>query len=253
VAVAVIVLLVVLLMRYIAIRGQLRKEKSENLNRNLLNLKLKALRAQMNPHFTFNVMNSIQHFILHRNEESAHRYLSKFSKLMRAILNNSEKDTVSIAEEIKALELYLELESMRFEQGFSYAIVIDRNIDVQRVHIPSMLIQPFVENALIHGILPSQKKGKLTVEIRLEDNRLLCIIEDNGVGRAKAMEKKKAGHKSFGTSITKERLSTINALHNSTLSEKTIDLYDASGQATGTRVEIYIPLMKPYEDESDHY
>jgi len=237
-----LLIIVAALVRYFSRRQQQRKAKNETLNRNLMNLKLKALRAQMNPHFIFNVMNSIQHFIMHKDEESAHRYLSKFSRLVRVILNNSEKDAVSIGEEVVALELYLQLESMRFEQAFHYEIKIDPAIDQQEVHIPSMLIQPYVENAIHHGIYSSPRKGDILVEIRRDGDTLVCIIEDNGIGRKGAAHKKKSGHKSFGTTITKERLVTLNALHNSSLSEKIIDLYNQDGAPAGTRVEIYIAL-----------
>jgi len=220
-----------------------QENKQEEINRLLLNLKLKALRAQMNPHFTFNVINSIQHFILYKNDEAAHRYLSKFSKLIRTILNNSEENTVPLSEEIKALELYLELEAMRFEEQFEYELIIDEELDVSKTKIPSMLIQPYVENAIKHGILPSLKLGKIKIDICKHHNSLKCTVEDNGVGRAKSSaENKNPEYRSFGTSITKERLSVINELYNSELSEIVIDLEDMEGNAMGTKVEIYIPF-----------
>lgn len=249
-----LVVLAVTVIRYRLKLSQKIKERDNELNRNLLTLKLKALRAQMNPHFTFNVMNSIQHFILSKDEESAHRYLSKFSRLIRTILNNSESDTVPLAEEMKALELYLELESMRFDHAFSYQIEMDKAMDPARIRVPSMLMQPYVENAILHGILPLKTGGKIRVRLWEDGPLLKCVIEDNGVGRAKAAETQKhKEHKSFGTAITKERLSTINALHNSFMSENVEDLYDEEGRPAGTRIVIYIPLIKTDEHESDHY
>jgi ligand-binding sensor domain-containing protein len=223
---------------------QLREEKITDLNKTLMSLKLKALRAQMNPHFTFNVMNSIQHFIATKDGEAANRYLSRFSKLIRLILNNSEKSLVPIADEIKALELYLELEAMRFEECFEYSITIDKSIDVLEVEIPSMLIQPYVENSIKHGILTSDRPGIIKIDILKQDMFLKCTIEDNGIGRSKSyFANKNSAHKSFGTAITQERLAAINALNNINLSEKVIDLEDENGNALGTRVEIYIPFI----------
>lgn len=232
-----------LLLRYRLKRIQQRKEKIEDLNKTLTSLRLKALRAQMNPHFTFNVMNSIQHFIASNNSEAANRYLSRFSRLIRLILNNSERTVVPLADEIKALELYLELEAMRFEERFEYRITVDKSIDTLEVEIPSMLIQPYVENSIKHGILNLKHTGCIKIDIQREDNIIKCLIEDNGVGRAESFFKNRNNHhKSFGTIITQERLAAINALNNSQLSERVTDLRDENGNATGTRVEIYIPL-----------
>lgn len=244
--IAMLLLVIFLAMLFFRYRINLVKDqelKNAELHKTFLNLKLKALRAQMNPHFTFNVMNSIQHFILTNDEDSAHRYMSKFSKLIRAILNNSEKNTIPVAEEIKALELYLELEAMRFDESFSYEIIIDKTIDPEVIGIPSMLIQPYVENAIMHGILPLKAKGKIKVEITIYNDLLKCVIEDNGIGRAKsAGQNKSRQHRSMGISLTAERLIVINELNSSNLSEKIIDLTDENGNASGTRVEIYIPI-----------
>lgn len=236
-------LIVVFIIRYRVNKAHREEEKNLSLYKVLMGLKLKALRAQMNPHFTFNVMNSIQHFILNKDEESAIRYLSKFSKLIRAILNNSEKNTITVSEELKVLELYLDLEAMRFEQRFDYEIVVDEKIDREAVEIPSMLIQPYVENAVKHGILPQSQKGKIKIELVQIEKVIKCVIIDNGVGRVKAGETKESDeHKSFGTNITQERLAVINELYNSKLSETITDLYDEQGNAIGTRVEIFIPI-----------
>ncbi|HET8963684.1 MAG TPA: histidine kinase, partial [Chitinophagales bacterium] len=224
-------------------RIQQRREKIDNLNKTLVSLKLKALRAQMNPHFTFNVMNSIQHFIANNDGEAANRYLSRFSKLLRLILNNSEKNMIPIADEIKALELYLDLEAMRFEERFEYQIIVDQSIDILETEIPSMLIQPYVENSIKHGILNLNKPGILKITIEKQDHLLKCVIEDNGIGRSSSVFINKGStHKSFGTLITQERLATINALNNSMLSENVIDIEDDNGNALGTKVEIYIPF-----------
>lgn len=254
-ALLVLLILAIRIVQYRYKIDQREKEKINALNNNLLDLKLKALRAQMNPHFIFNVMNSIQHFILNKNEISVHRYISKFSRLIRAILNNSETNAVSIAEEIKALKLYLELETMRFEDKFKSDIIIDPAIDENLSMIPSMLLQPYVENSLLHGILPlTGKDGVITVEIQKEESHLKCVITDNGIGRVKSNENKKnKTHKSFGTSITQERLSTLYALQQQFMSETVTDLYDADGKPAGTQVTIYIPLITNKTDESNYH
>ncbi|HLP12734.1 MAG TPA: two-component regulator propeller domain-containing protein [Flavobacteriales bacterium] len=163
-AAGVFIYLVFVLLRYRFKRIQQQKEKNASLERSLLSLRLKALQAQMNPHFIFNVMNSIQHFIAYKNDEAAARYLSKFSRLVRTILQNSEETTVTVSEEIKALELYLELEAMRFEEAFTYTVWVDPGINSETTKIPSMLIQPYVENAILHGILPLKSGGELKIE-----------------------------------------------------------------------------------------
>jgi ligand-binding sensor domain-containing protein len=232
-----------IMIRFRLKRVQLRNEKITDLNKTLMSLKLKALRAQMNPHFTFNVMNSIQHFIASNNGEAANRYLSRFSRLIRLILNNSERTVVPLADEIKALELYLELEVMRFEERFEYKITVDNSIDILEAEIPSMLIQPYVENSIKHGILNLSRPGIIKIDIEKQENFIKCTIEDNGVGRSESFFRNKGNlHKSFGTIITQERLAAINALNNSQLTEKITDLQDELGNATGTRVEIYIPF-----------
>ena len=232
---------VFLIVKFRLKKTQDQKHKNEEINRVLLSLKLKALRAQMNPHFIFNVMNSIQHFVLYKNNEAAHRYLSKFAKLIRTILNNSDKNMIPLSEELKALELYLDLEAMRFEKRFYYEIKIDSDVDTFRTEIPSMLIQPYVENAVKHGILHSANVGQIKIEIVKQDNFLKCSIEDNGVGMEASFENKNLEYRSFGTSITKERLLIINELYNNKLTENVINLYDDNGKALGTKVEIFIP------------
>lgn len=235
--------LVFLLFRYRLNLVRRREARINELNRALLNLKLKALRAQMNPHFTFNVMNSIQHFILEKDEESAHRYLSKFAKLVRIILQHSEEESISLQEEIKALELYLDLEVMRFENSFDYTIHVDDTVDTLKTMIPSMLMQPYVENSIKHGLPLLKEKGKISIIIQDLGNELKFVIEDNGVGREKtgAQSLMTKEHRSFGTSITQERLSVIGELNNIELTQKTIDLKNDRGEPVGTRVEIYIP------------
>jgi len=225
--------------------GQVKE--TENLKVRVATNELKALRSQMNPHFIFNSLNSIQHFIVHNDEVSAGKYLNTFAKLIRTILNNSEKATTSIREELDSLKLYLELEALRFENKFEYKIVVDPGFDLDYQEVPTMLIQPFAENAILHGLLPKKGNGKLEIHVSQEENHILCAITDNGIGRKKALEMKENSlrktQKSFGMKITQDRLELLNYIHKSALSIRIIDLQDEQGNAVGTRVEIYIPVF----------
>jgi ligand-binding sensor domain-containing protein len=208
---------------------------------------LKALRAQINPHFIFNSLNSIQHFIVENDNDEASRYLNKFAKLFRMILNNSEKSTVSVQEEIDMLQIYLELESMRFNNKFDYEFVVDPKIDPDYEQIPPMLLQPYIENSILHGLTPKKERGKLTIKINTTGSFLICSIEDNGIGRKlsgeiKTSPKASEKYRSMGMKITQDRLSLLNSINNSELSMNVSDLYNEKGEAAGTRVDIYIPI-----------
>ncbi|MBC7864878.1 MAG: histidine kinase, partial [Bacteroidia bacterium] len=206
---------------------------------------LKALRTQMSPHFVFNAINSVQHFITSNDPDSSQRYLSKFAKLIRYVVDNSKPGAIPLERELEAITLFMDIEALRFENRFEYEIIIDKKIDQGFVHIPSMLIQPYIENAIWHGLMHKKGKGKITVSIQLTDGFIKCTIEDNGVGRKKSLEFKSnqnfRAHKSVGMTITQERLEIINALNNSRLSVSITDLEDKEGTSCGTRVELFIP------------
>ncbi len=210
-------------------------------------IELKALRSQMNPHFVFNSLNSIQHYIFNSKSDEAVKYLNKFAKLMRVILNNSDKPTVAIEDDLEALKLYLELEQMRFEDKFEYTFVVDENVDLDYDIMPPMLLQPYVENAILHGLTPRKDKGLLTITIRNEEQFIVCTITDNGIGRKKAAEIKRTmpgnKHKSLGMKITEERLRILNEISQSKHSVKIIDLINDDGSAAGTTVELYVPIL----------
>ncbi|MBC7411593.1 MAG: histidine kinase [Bacteroidia bacterium] len=214
----------------------------------LAGYELKALRAQMNPHFIFNALNSIQHFVLSNEPMAANKYLSKFAKLVRNILNNSERSEISLQEEIAQLELYLDLEKLRFEELFFYSIIVQDGLNVNNIEIPTMLIQPYVENAILHGIVPLKKDGKILIMFEIHDQNLLkCTIQDNGIGREKAALLKKNSinkHQSAGTRITQNRLALLNKINNTKLSAITTNVIDADGALNGTLVTLYIPLMQ---------
>lgn len=209
-------------------------------------LELKALRAQMNPHFIFNALNSIQHFIMNSDEDGATKYLNKFARLIRFILNNTERSTVSLEEEVDSLRLYIDLEVLRFENKFTYVIRIDSELNLDFYEVPTMLIQPYVENAILHGLVPKKTPGHLDIEFRADAHHIICTITDDGIGRKASREMKdrsaKPHHRSMGMRITHDRLELLNNVQNSNLSVSITDLTDNSGNAAGTKVQIFIPI-----------
>jgi ligand-binding sensor domain-containing protein len=209
---------------------------------------LKALRAQMNPHFVFNSLNSIQHYILNSKGDQAAKYLNKFAKLIRIILNNSEKPTVTINEEIEALELYLELERMRFDDKFEYSFNVDQSIDGDYDEIPPMLIQPYLENAILHGINPKEGNGHISISIKVVNQFIKISIRDDGIGREKSRAiqslQPAARHKSLGMKITKDRVRILNNLSQSNLNVNIIDLYNDKKESIGTQVDLFIPYVR---------
>lgn len=240
-----VLIAIILLVVFIETRkAQNRKALFEEEKRKVLISELHALRSQMNPHFIFNTLSSIQSFITKNDSKDAVIYLSKFSKLMRATLENTQKQKIPIKDEIETLELYMGLEKLRLNNKFDYEILVDDEIDIQFEEIPPMLVQPYIENAIWHGISHKKGKGIIKISFRLENENLLkCEIEDNGVGRQKAMEmnKEQQKNKSLGMSITKERLEIINSLKDSKLSVSIVDL-EGNNISKGTKIELFIPL-----------
>ncbi|MGM9511601.1 sensor histidine kinase [Larkinella sp. GY13] len=207
-------------------------------------LRLQALKAQINPHFVFNALNSIQHFVMQKNTMEALGYLTKFAKLIRQVLENSVNDRVALADELKALTYYLDLERLRFNGIFTYEIELDDDLDPQLTDVPSMLIQPYVENAILHGLRHRPDDGgQLHIYLLNQVNRLLCVVEDNGIGREAALRfNADRTHISRGTAVTDTRLRLLNARGSDLIHVVTLDLYDANQQPCGTRVELSIPF-----------
>ncbi len=229
------------------------EKKQEELQHKATELEMQALRAQMNPHFIFNCLSSINRFILKNETESASDYLTKFSRLIRMVLNNSKKELIPLDDELEMLRLYLEMERMRFKYSFDYNISFKNEIDPENIFIPPLLLQPFAENAIWHGLLNKEDQGHLTVLLGKENNILSCMIEDNGVGRAKAAELKSKSverNKSLGLQITKERLALLNKDSNETTFFEVEDLYDDKGFANGTRVILKIKIFGQMEEHS---
>lgn len=222
------------------------KRKISEMDRKIAEVTQANLRQQMNPHFIFNTLNSIQYYMYQHDKLATNDYLTKFSSLIRKVLENSQHTTIPIRDEIDALRLYLDLESVRFKGKFEYRINIDEEIDTILYKIPAMLIQPYVENSICHGITPSENKGLLNIEIKLVNNHISCVIEDNGIGRKAANElKNKAdkAHNSLGTQITSSRLDLVNALYGTSLKTIYTDLVNVNGEPAGTRVEINLPIL----------
>jgi LytS/YehU family sensor histidine kinase len=177
---------------------------------------------------------------------ATNNYLTKFSSLMRKVLDNSRHTSVPLSDELSALNLYLELESIRFKDKFEYKITLDDEIDPLMHKVPTMLIQPYVENSICHGLIPKEGNGFVNIDLKLKDDYILCTIEDNGIGREAAKErnlKKEGNHNSLGTQITKSRLDLVNELYGTSLKTIYTDLSGENGESTGTRVEIHIPII----------
>ncbi|SEI74909.1 Sensor histidine kinase, LytS/YehU family [Dyadobacter koreensis] len=212
------------------------------INKMLAESQLMALRAQMNPHFVFNCLNSIQECIVTQKYGEASKYLNKFSKLFRMVLNNSGKNLVTVEEEREVLELYLELEQMRFENSFCYNIIMDETLEEDQISLPSMLVQPYVENALWHGLMHKSGERRLTIEFkRVDEETFVCRIDDNGIGRKKSFELKEKNskskrHESRGLAISQDRIDLLQRQGNHARLTIT-DKYD-EGKAIGTLVEI---------------
>lgn len=208
----------------------------------LLELEARALRSQMNPHFIFNCMNSIKSLIQQNNQDKAIMYLTTFSKLIRTIFQNSDKREISLFDEIETCKLYTQLESMRFGNKFAYQFNIDETIDLKSVQVPALIIQPFIENAIWHGIVPKANGGIVSVSVEQKGDTLCCTIEDNGIGREVSIQNKFKGeptsHQSKGMQLTQARLDLDNALNKRSATVVTTDKKDAEGKSDGTKVVV---------------
>jgi tetratricopeptide (TPR) repeat protein len=212
----------------------------------LAELEMQALRAQMNPHFIFNSLNSINRFILQSNKALASEYLTKFSRLVRLILQNSEAALIPLESELESLQLYLELEAVRFDHQFDYKITIGNELDVSIIKLPPLIIQPYVENAIWHGLMHKEEKGHLVVELFEQDDMLFCKITDDGIGRKKASElksKSASSHKSMGMRITADRIAILQQKKQFDTNIKITDLVLPDGSAGGTEVLLKIPVL----------
>ncbi|HKR06669.1 MAG TPA: histidine kinase [Bacteroidia bacterium] len=218
-----------------------RKRKENMFRKNLAESEMKALRAQMNPHFMFNSLNAIQQMVLNNENDNAFHYLDTYSKLTRKILENSEKKWITVDDEIKFLELYLSIESLRFQHSFKYEIKVDEDVSVHTDKVPAVVVQPYVENAIKHGLLPKENNQELLISFsRNSDDALEIIVEDNGVGRKHSMELKSGnGHQSMGMTITQNRLRLLEGKKENRIFIEDL-VSDKDGFPAGTRVHIII-------------
>lgn len=218
----------------------------QNLNIERLNnmLEIRAIRAQMDPHFIFNCLASVQHLITKEKIDDAEKYIVKFSRLLRMVLENAEKNTVSLDKEIEMLKLYLDLESIRMNENFRYEINVDDALLEDNIKVPTLVIQPFAENAIWHGLAEKKDNRLLRINIEVDKNVLRCIIEDNGVGRKQSGEKNnKKEHESKAVKMITERLKIIRAQSKvAATGIETIDLFDEHQQPAGTKVIIQLPV-----------
>ena len=238
---------------------QLENEKK------LTELEMQALRAQMNPHFIFNCLSSINKFILKNEPDAASDYLTRFSRLIRMVLINSQKPLITLEDELDMLTIYLDMERLRFKNTFDYQIAFTNRVDAGALYIPSLLLQPFCENAIWHGLrhLPvrqagladpqsgRQEQGRLDIVLSMDNKVLNCSITDNGIGRQKAAEiKSKSAEekKSMGLKITTERLILLNRDKKLHTFYEIEDVEDESGNSNGTKVILKISIKESVEE-----
>lgn len=222
---------------------QRKRLKAEQIS---ISMEQRLLRAQMNPHFLFNSLASIQNYIINENTDQASIYLSRFSQLVRNILDSSAEEYVSLEKEIETIQNYLELQKVRYAGKFDFNIEVDDRIDEENMMIPPMLAQPFIENSIEHGVKYRETMGHIEVRFRLEDGLIRFEVEDDGVGRERAHEiesKRGIKHRSMATSITVDRLASINKKLKRKIRMEIIDLKDASGKSCGTKVTFGIPVV----------
>ncbi|NNF36748.1 MAG: histidine kinase [Saprospiraceae bacterium] len=217
-----------------------RLKNLSDMNLKLAELESESLRAQMNPHFIFNSLNSIKSYIIKSKKEEAADYLTTFSKLMRAVLNNSKQKEISLKHELEALSLYLQIEQLRLNHKFDYEINVSDDIKTDRIGFPPLIIQPFVENSIWHGFINKKSKGHLKINVNKNDDSLNVEVLDDGIGReaSKKIQQSRGGERSYGIAITENRLSNIARKAEIQI----IDLFHENGMSAGTRVEINVPL-----------
>lgn len=222
--------------------------QEEAYKRQLSEMELKALRSQMNPHFLFNAINSIQYFLLKNKGDEAKGYLSKFSLLVRNVLNHSRQEFITLEEEIKGLKLYMDIEKLRFENEFDYEINVSNELDHDFDKVPVMMIQPFVENAIWHGLMQKKSgKGKILIDFGVKEDCIVVTIQDNGIGRVEHNKNKEGKlenkRTSLGLQIINERINLFNTYRSKKMEFFVIDLYSNDNKPQGTKVILYIPFV----------
>lgn len=232
-------LMVGIVLMFILASLLLKNNKQQKLANNLL--ALKSMRSQMNPHFIFNALNSVNSFIAVNDERNANRYLSEFSVLMRSVLENSDEDFIPFTKEVELIELYVKLEHNRFKDKFEYTITVDESIALEEFSIPPMLLQPYIENAIWHGLRYKEESGTLKIEVRnIGDDSISVVIEDDGVGREKSMElktKNQLKQKSKGMNTIQKRIDILNDMYQDRVDVQVSDVFE---DGSGTKVELIL-------------
>jgi hypothetical protein len=239
-----IIAVVLLFYFFLSLESKLLKERKDR-NLEVSNLEAKAYRAQMNPHFIFNALNGMQSAMVLGGEKEFNKYITSFSKLIHDTTEMSRVDRISIADEIKYITNYIRLQSLRLENQITLHLTVAAEINKDEVFMPCMMLQPIVENSIVHGIIPKKADGFISIDISTSAGTLLVIVEDDGIGR-KAAEKEKERyqktHKSFATQIMRDRIDIFNYYNKDQLSFTIDDLYDKDGSAAGTKVTLSLPL-----------
>jgi len=225
-----------------------KKSKDEfQYKQKIAETEMQALQAQMNPHFFFNSLNSIENFIMQNEKKLASDYLNKFARFIRSILDSSNNDLIELNKDLESLQLYIDLEQLRFNHKFRYFCQVDPPLQDGEFHVPALLVQPFLENAINHGIGPSDRKDlKICLKVKLKDNYIHYIIENNSIGREQSgiyKQINKPYHKSIGMKLTQDRINIFNQENGTTSNLKILDLYDENQKPAGTRIEFYIKAV----------
>ncbi len=232
-----VLIIIILLFGILLFRNNKMKSRQKTLE-----LEQKLFRSQMNPHFIFNSLSSIQLYIIKNKAIEAGAYLADFAKLMRLVIENSGEEYISLEQEIETMKYYLQMQKLRFEYHFSYTFETDQNLETEYVLIPPMLTQPFIENALEHAFNKKKSENNLYIRYMQQDEFLQVEVEDNGIGRKKALSTKKSKHKSFAISVTKSRLENLNRRKRNKIHFDMIDLISDTGNHSGTKIKFRIPL-----------
>lgn len=241
-----LILLVVITIFYLflALEAKLIKERKDR-NLQVSNLEAKAYRAQMNPHFIFNALNGMQTAMILGGEQEFNKYITSFSKLIRNTIEMSSVDRISIADEIAYITNYIDLQGHRLEQKIDLELYVSPVIDQKNVFLPCMMLQPIVENSIVHGIIPKEEKGKIAIDLIQENDMIKVSVVDNGIGREAAAKQKEKyiKHKSFATQIMRDRIDIFNYYNDRKLEFHIEDLYHEDSSAAGTKVTLYVPLQ----------
>ena len=239
----VIIVVVFIFYMFLMLEAKLLKERRDR-NLQVSNLEARAYRAQMNPHFIFNALNGIPTVKILGGEKEFNNYITSFAKLIRNTIEMSSVDRISVAEEVKYITNYIELQGLRLEEKIDLEFNIDPRIDQNEVYLPCMMLQPIVENSIVHGIIPKAESGKITIDLIQEGEMLRLCVTDNGIDREAAAKQKEkyAKHKSFATKIMRDRINIFNHYNEKKLRFLIEDLFQSNGNAAGTKVTLFVPL-----------